>query len=268
MDGGAGNSLRSMSPLIALIAALYCLSLPQKNDAGHCVTVTVKFTVSCAPPFPAEPIAVVVAYGFSRTIDRRLIHPALPRPGLLYVHAVIFFGWLVFYILQSALVRTRNVRIHKTLGWFGVALGATIIVLGISTALTMGRYHLHVQHHSLTDSNIGVPLFDITCFAVTFTLSMLWRNRPEFHRRLILLASAALSAAGWARFPLLPPGTFYLGVDVLILLGIARDLVVSRRAHKVYVYGIAAFFVGQVLLIALEAFQPHSFQRFMQLLLG
>jgi hypothetical protein len=213
-------------------------------------------------------IAVVVAYGFSRTIDRRLIHPALPRPGLLYVHAVIFFGWLVFYILQSALVRTRNVRIHKTLGWFGVALGATIVVLGISTALTMGRYHLHVQHHSLTDSNIGVPLFDITCFAVTFTLSMLWRNRPEFHRRLILLASAALSAAGWARFPLLPPGTFYLGVDVLILLGIARDLVVSRRAHKVYVYGIAAFFVGQVLLIAVEAFQPHSFQRFMQLLLG
>jgi hypothetical protein len=119
-----------------------------------------------------------------------------------------------------------------------------------------------------TGNTIGVPLFDITCFAVTFTLSMLWRNRPEFHRRLILLASAALSAAGWARFPLLPPGTFYLGVDVLILLGIARDLVVSRRAHKVYVYGIAAFFVGQVLLIAVEAFQPHSFQRFMQLLLG
>ncbi len=48
----------------------------------------------------------------------------------------------------------------------------------------------------------------------------------------------------------------------------SRDLVVSRRAHKVYVYGIAAFFVGQVLLIAVEAFQPHSFQRFMQLLLG
>ena len=68
-----------------------------------------------------------------------------------------------------------------------------------------GALYLHLQHHSLTDSNIGVPLFDIICFAVTFTLSMLWRNRPEFHRRLILLASAALSAAGWARFPLLPP---------------------------------------------------------------
>jgi hypothetical protein len=213
-------------------------------------------------------MAVVVTYGFSRTIDKRLIHPALPRPGLLYVHAVIFFGWLVFYILQSALVRTRKVRIHKTLGWFGVALGVTIVVLGISTAITMGRYHLHVEHRSLAASSIGVPLFDITCFAVTFTLAILWRSRPEFHRRLILLASAALTAAGWGRFPLLPPGVFYLGVDVLILLGIVRDLVVNRRVHKVYTYGIAAFFVGQVLLLAIEALQPRFFQRFMQLLLG
>jgi hypothetical protein len=213
-------------------------------------------------------IAVVVVCGFSRTIDKRLVHPALPPPGLLYVHAVIFFGWLVFYIVQSALVRTRNVRIHKTLGWFGVALGATIVVLGISTAITMGRYHLHVQHQSLADSSIGVPLFDMACFAVTFTLGILWRDRPEFHRRLILLASAALSAAGWGRLPLLPPGAFYLGVDFLILLGIARDLLVSRRAHKVYLYGLAAFFVGQVLVIALEVSQPQFFQRFMQLLLG
>ena len=55
-------------------------------------------------------IAVVVVYGFSRTIDRRLIHPALPPPGLNYVHAVIFFGWLVFYILQSALIRMGRSR--------------------------------------------------------------------------------------------------------------------------------------------------------------
>jgi hypothetical protein len=42
-----------------------CLILPlssPKNDAGHCVTVTVKFTVSCAPPFPAEPVTVTVEF--------------------------------------------------------------------------------------------------------------------------------------------------------------------------------------------------------------
>jgi len=31
-------------------------------------------------------IAVVVVYGFGFTIEKNLIHPALPRPFLLYVH--------------------------------------------------------------------------------------------------------------------------------------------------------------------------------------
>jgi hypothetical protein len=212
-------------------------------------------------------IAVIVTVGFSRTIGKNLIHPDIPRPGILYFHAAIFFGWLVFYILQSALVRTRNVRIHKTLGWFGVALAATIVVLGVSTAITMGRFHLHVQHQKFADCTIGVPLFDITCFTITFTLAILWRRRPEFHRRLILLASAALSAAGWGRYPL-PPGAFYLGVDAFIILGILRDLIVNRRIHKVYAWGLPAFFIGQVLVLALEVTQPLLYQSFMHLLLG
>jgi hypothetical protein len=64
-------------------------------------------------------IAVVVAFGFSQTIDMNLIHPSIPRPFLLYVHAAVFTGWLVFFILQSALVRTSNVRIHRAVGAFG-----------------------------------------------------------------------------------------------------------------------------------------------------
>jgi hypothetical protein len=61
-------------------------------------------------------IAVTVAYGFSRTVDKNLIHPVVPRPFLLYIHAAVFGGWVVFYILQSALVRTRNVGVHRRIG--------------------------------------------------------------------------------------------------------------------------------------------------------
>src|ERR1700736_4522354 len=63
-------------------------------------------------------IAVIVAYGFGREINLALIHPPSARPRILWVHAVLFTGWLVFLILQSALVRTRNVKVHKRLGWF------------------------------------------------------------------------------------------------------------------------------------------------------
>ncbi len=42
-------------------------------------------------------IAGVVIYGFSHTINENLIHPAYPRPLILYFHAVIFTSWVVLY---------------------------------------------------------------------------------------------------------------------------------------------------------------------------
>jgi hypothetical protein len=53
-------------------------------------------------------IPAIVVFGFSFTIGRNLIHPAIPRPLILYVHAAAFSGWLLFFLLQSALVRTRK----------------------------------------------------------------------------------------------------------------------------------------------------------------
>src|SRR5438128_3506134 len=87
-------------------------------------------------------IAVVVVYGFSHTIGKNLIHPAIPRPSILYVHAAVFSGWLVFFILQSTLIRTHNVAVHRRLGWYGLAHGIAIPTIGFPTAVIMGRFNL------------------------------------------------------------------------------------------------------------------------------
>ena len=196
-------------------------------------------------------IAGVVVYGFSRTVNENIIHPAVPRPFILYLHATIFTGWLVFFIFQSVLVRTLNVRLHRQTGWFGVALGVAIPIVGISTAIAMGRFN--ILHHRLegVESFLIVPFFDITAFTIPFVLAIYWRKKPEFHRRLILIASCALTAAGFGRFPphILPPILFYGGVDALILLGAARDLIVIRRIHPVYLYGLPAFIFGQIVVM-------------------
>jgi len=46
---------------------------------------------------------------------RRRSHP-------LSVHPIVFPTWVVFFIVQSALIRSHNVRLHRRLGWFGVRL--------------------------------------------------------------------------------------------------------------------------------------------------
>jgi hypothetical protein len=195
-------------------------------------------------------VAVVVVYGFSNTIGVNLIHPTVPRPRLLYFHAAIFFGWLIFFIVQSGLVRTGNVRLHRRLGWFGVALGVTIVVLGVSTAITMTRFKISELHSTTAAMDMIVPMWDMIAFAVTFALAIYWRKRPEYHRRMMLVATCVLTAAGFGRYPIgLAYNYFYGGVDLLILLGVARDWMVNGRVHPVYLYVLPVFVFFQSVVI-------------------
>jgi hypothetical protein len=190
-------------------------------------------------------IAVVVVYGFSQTIGHNLLHASPLPPFILTIHAIVFPGWVLFFILQSALVRTRNVPLHRALGWFGLALGIGILVLGYITATAMDRFHLQQQPLE-SPAFLIIQLMDLSSFGIPFVLAIYWRRRPEYHRRLMLIASCGLTDAAFGRFPQLPlvfsPG----GVDALILLGILRDLIVDRRIHKVYLYAFPLLILFQI----------------------
>lgn len=192
----------------------------------------------------------VIVYGFSHTVGDNLLHPDIPRPAILYVHAAVFSAWLVFFALQTTLVWTRHVRWHRRAGWFGVALGATIPVLGVATAIVMGRFDREQLHQDDVVAFLIIPLFDMLCFSIAFALAVRARKRPEQHRRLMLIATCALTAAGFGRFPpsVLPPYLFYGGVDLLILCGVARDLIVDRRVHPVYLFVLPPLVVGQAIV--------------------
>ncbi len=193
-------------------------------------------------------IAGVVIYGFSHTINENLIHPAYPRPRVLYFHAAIFTGWLVLLITQSALIRTRNVRGHRKLGLCALALAIAIPIVGIATAVAMARFN---TQHGSTDATefLIVPFFDMVAFTIVVGLAIVWRRKPEYHRRLMFLATCALTIAAFGRFPasIVPDNWGYAGVDALILLGVGRDLLVTKHIHPVYLYGLPMMILGQAL---------------------
>ncbi|HEX4154961.1 MAG TPA: hypothetical protein VHY48_05060 [Acidobacteriaceae bacterium] len=191
-------------------------------------------------------VAVIVVYGFSHTADANLFHATVPRPFILWIHAAAFSGWVLFFILQSALVRSHNVRVHRTLGWFGAALGACMVFLGVTTAIIMKRFEVHQLHDAGAALFLSVPFNDITCFATFFVLAVYWRKKPELHRRFIFIATAVLLAAAFGRMPPLERHIlFYVGVDAVILLGVVRDLLVNRRVHTIYRIALPALIVVQ-----------------------
>jgi hypothetical protein len=191
-------------------------------------------------------IAAVVVYGFSGTVDRKLIHANPQRPILLWVHAVLFSSWVAFYITQSVLVRIRKVKLHRTLGWVGAALGTSMVVVGPWVAVVMARFDTSQLHRANRDAFLIVPLSDMAAFAVCFGLAILWRTNPERHRRLMLIATCALTGAAFGRMPIMHAALyFYSGIDGLILLGVLRDLAVNRRIHTVYLIAIPLLVAAQ-----------------------
>jgi hypothetical protein len=211
-------------------------------------------------------IAIVVVYGFSFTVEKNLFHPATPRPFLLYVHATVYTAWLGFFILQTALVRTRNVSLHRRIGWFGAAMGGAMVVLGVSTAIIMGRFNMLELHQSQAESFLMIPLFDMVCFGTTFGLAVRWRKKPEYHRRLMLVATCALTAASFGR--LLPTEYFYAGVDLLVVLGVIRDLISNGRVHQVYLYVLPLFIVGQTVVTYTVVHQLSYWQKIAHTMIG
>ena len=188
----------------------------------------------------------LVVWGFGGTVNSNLLKADVPRPSILWVHAAAFSTWVLFFVLQSALVRTHNVRVHRSLGWFGAALGAFMVPLGITTAIIMARFRTHQLHQADAALFLSVPFLDITCFAVFFTLAVCWRKKPELHRRLIFIATTVLLAAAFGRLPYLGDHSFfYVGVDAVILLGVVRDLLVNRRIHIIYRIALPVLIVLQ-----------------------
>jgi hypothetical protein len=202
-------------------------------------------------------VVAIVLFGFSHTANDNLFHPAVPRPFILWIHSAVFSTWVLFFLLQSALVRTHNVRLHRTLGWFGAALGVFMVPLGLTTAIVMKRFEVHQLHDSKAALFLSVPFLDITCFATFFALAIYWRRKPELHRRLIFIATSALLAAAFGRLPYLADHNFfYAGVDAVILLGVVRDLLVNRRVHTVYRIALPALIVLQACAVYLAFDSP------------
>ena len=203
--------------------------------------------------------AAVVVAGFGETVGEKLFHPAIAPPSILWVHGAVFSSWIVFFILQSALVRTRNIKWHRLLGWVGAGLAASMVALGIATAIQMVRFETYRLHQQGRFAFLAIPFFDIGVFTVCIALAIYWRKKPELHRRLIFFATCGLLVAAFARMDhafLRVHSMMYLGPDLLLALGVGRDLLVNRRVHEVYRIGLPAYLVAQLFIVYLWRVGP------------
>jgi hypothetical protein len=197
--------------------------------------------------------------GFSRTYFLGLIagHATtitgrVPN-ATVHLHALLFMSWLMLFIVQTRLVATHRVKVHRKLGYFGVALGAAMIVVGARTAVEAARLGA-VPPGANPWNFIAIPFGDITTFAIFFLGAVLWRSDKDKHKRLMILASVCLMSAPLVRWP----GVLRVGVlaayGLTLLFPIAGAVYDRRsrgRVHPVYWWGVTVIVLGVAIRVAL-----------------
>jgi hypothetical protein len=214
-------------------------------------------------------LAAIVWCGFSHTIEENLFHPSFPRPRVLYVHAAVFGGWMALFLVQTGLVAVAGKRRwHRWLGSLGVVMACVMPVLGTWSALRMT--HLRYGFGDIDDVAFLILAFnDMAAFACLMAAAILLRNRDnEAHKRQVLMATCVISVAALTRFPPWLPAPehgvwpYYLYADLLIGLGLLRDIVVSGRPHWVYLRVFPAVIALQAVANTIYMSRPKAWMDF------
>jgi hypothetical protein len=198
----------------------------------------------------AVAMAITVLAGFASTYYLKLLGTATmttisghPFTALVHLHGVLFTSWMIFFLVQTSLVASGRVAVHRRMGIAGAVLAAAMVAVGVPVALfSAGRGTAPPGIDPL--SFLAVPLFDMVLFSTFVTLAIVKRRDREAHKRLMLLAYISILAAPIARIPgILPLGPFaYFGLAfAFVVAGVIYDLVTRGKIHKVYLWGGALF---------------------------
>ena len=221
--------------------------------------------------FPAMTALVwlgVIA-GFGGEMLRLSQQGQLSYPLIVHVHAAVFTGWLVLFTAQVALVRRREVAVHRRLGLWAMGVAAVMAVLGPATALYMQAHNFGTPKSD--PAFLAVPMSDIASFAGLILAGYGFKGDSAAHRRLMLLATLAVADAGFGRWTLLIAGpealqalgSSFVGsliignsLSIPVLLAVPiYDLVTRGRVRPVVAIA-TAWAVGWQLLATALYLQP------------
>jgi uncharacterized membrane protein YozB (DUF420 family) len=170
-----------------------------------------------------------------------------PFSTIIRVHAALFTTWVLMFLVQTSLVATHRVSVHRRLGSAVAGLAAVMMVVGTAIALDLARRGGAPPGVDPL-AFLAIPMGDMVVFTLLVTTALALRRNKEAHKRLMLLAYTAILVAAVARFPgVLPLGPlWFFGLTFLpvLALGVTYDLMTRHRVHPAYLWGGALLIVS------------------------
>jgi hypothetical protein len=211
--------------------------------------------------------ALVAFGGFAPTYWLQLPAGTFVGAPMLHVHAALFSAWTLLLLSQTLLAAQGRLRHHRAWGLGGISLATAMVLVGLGAAIDSMRLGLAAGYGDLSLAFAILPVSSILVFAGFFAAAIANIDRPEWHKRFILVATASLLQAAVARLffvlatgggagmrpGLGPPPPVEIGlagglvVDLLLVAGIAHDWRTRGRPHPAWLIGLSVSLTVQIL---------------------
>jgi hypothetical protein len=186
--------------------------------------------------------ASIVLTGFSRTFFIPVARGTFSKPPVVHIHGALFFAWTALLVSQSILAATRRLAAHRRVGAIAGWLVLPMLALG---AVVAGRDAIHDFRAGEGDARIAFfygELADLAMFGLLAGAAMLLRNKPEFHKRWVLLGSLGLIGAAVGRIPELKDYFLPLFLGLIASMAV-YDLCSRRTIHAATAMGAAVLLI-------------------------
>ncbi len=202
----------------------------------------------------------VVALGFGVTYVLPMARRSFSAPWFVHLHGASALGWLLLVILQAQLVRDRRTPLHRRLGQVAVPLSLVVWASGLATAGWVAERDLP-KGATAAMAGIAGTFTGLTLFLLLAIAAFLTRRRPDWHKRLVLLATIHVLWPAFFRLrhllPAIPNPDIWLALVVpyfAIVVAAARDQWRYGKIHPVWL------FIGPALVVE-QSFEFVVFER-------
>jgi hypothetical protein len=196
----------------------------------------------------------VVFVGFAPTWFLKPFLEAPELSALKHVHGIVMTAWFVLFLVQARLVATGNTATHRKLGIAGTGIAVLVVVVGMQAALASARAGITPLPQIPPLAFFIMPVGEMVVFTALVGAAIALRKRSAWHKRLLLVATIAMLAPAFARWPVVGdfgPPAFFAAVDLLIIGAMMYDARRNRRVHPAFVTGLALVVLVQVGRLAL-----------------
>jgi hypothetical protein len=167
---------------------------------------------------------------------------------LVHAHGIVMSVWVIYFVAQVALIRSKNVKLHMTMGMAGIALAALVTIVGLATAYDAQLVRKTAPPGADPHEFFILPVGDMLLFVIYFAGAIYYRKRPHEHKALMLMTAINFMPAALFRVSTVPDNLvlpFTFGVPALIAFGSLIWLRIKHgKFNRVFVAALLLYLIA------------------------